>query len=400
MHIFSKKEFNMKAYANQRRSISYFLVFLILLVFAMSGYQELVATTNTHDNDLLAISSIKIDFVPINDPWDLYLANNHALITTQEGIMAIDISDPKNPGSPFNITNDFLCLAIAHYENYLYVVRRNESAITNIGMLSVIDFSDPNSVGDPIDFSLGNAYGPFSLFVYEHYLFLTDEYSIFIFDVTNPSTPTLITEFNYPVGDDFRIKTILNDYAYLFTRDEICIFDVSNLTGITTYPVYELPLLGSISDFEVQGDYGYIAMDGIRGEQIPDLFNGLIQVNMTDKSNLNVTDSIELPDYASCLELTEDKILLGGGAQYYGLYVFAVSDNVIQEDFAKLSTVNIRDMIIKGEYIYLISYSFGFGITTLKPITNKLSINELSIYFASFLTLMLLWLRKKTKKQR
>lgn len=155
-------------------------------------------------------------------------------------------------------------------EDYLYAVDSH-----NINIFNISDLDNPEV--------LDNVYAGFdieTIFNRDNYLFLGSMRGMYIYDITSPATPTLVSEFEHGTACDPVV--VDGDYAYVTLRG-------GNMCGATESGLY----IVDISDIEnpelatsypMDGPYGL----GIKDEKIfiCDGDSGLKVYDKTDINNL------------------------------------------------------------------------------------------------------------------
>lgn len=157
-------------------------------------------------------------------------------------------------------------------EDYLYAVDSH-----NINIFNISDLDNPQV--------LDNVYAGFdieTIFNRDNYLFLGSMRGMYIYDITSPATPTLVSEFEHGTACDPVV--VDGDYAYVTLRG-------GNMCGATKSGLF----IVDISDIEnpelatsypMDGPYGL----GIKDEKIfiCDGDSGLKVYDKTDINNLTV----------------------------------------------------------------------------------------------------------------
>lgn len=177
---------------------------------------------------------------PVYTIYDGYYFDRGIALANAEGSSTRTIADQGIGGSMATFTI---------YSNYLYTLENNRHLIT-------INISD---LANPLVHSKQNiGWGVETLFPYEDKLFMGANNGMFIYDLSQPSTPTEITKYEHIRSCDPVV--IQGDYAYVTLRsgtncqgfsnqlEVINISDIANPQLEKTYPMFNPHGLGIDQD--------------------------------------------------------------------------------------------------------------------------------------------------------
>ncbi len=230
----------------------------------------------------------------LDGAFDIALQGNYAYIANfdRDSLAVIDISDPLNPvfKSELRAANSYLdkAQAVTVSGNYAYVVTYRPSLESPAGSenwisqasLVIIDISNPLNPTKASQLehtghvghvgSLAGRTGWENLTdvaVKENYAYVTDRdgWSFGVIDISNPASPTFVTELQGSTYDGISEVFISGNYAYVTMGigDSFGVIDISNplsptLIGTTQGPTPGTSLDGASESF-VDGGYAYVA---------------------------------------------------------------------------------------------------------------------------------------------
>jgi hypothetical protein len=217
------------------------------------GYQIL----DVADPAAPAVVSTNI-YTTYNEGWGVVLKGNLACVVDYfSGLFFMDVSAPQKPVTAGNFFTPSTIVAAAVQDRYAY-------AIGELSGLQVVDLSDPprmDSVGltsiyfqDDLDVILRGVQG---LTVSGRYAYVTDRWSVKIFDVSAPAKPKPVRIFNAPGGAP-RAIVVCGNTAYI-TADNAGLFviDINNPLSPSVVGSYKMPRF--TYGLAVEGDYAYLA---------------------------------------------------------------------------------------------------------------------------------------------
>lgn len=221
---------------------------------AKSGHYAYIA----HDYSGLVIADISIPSSPIIvgnyscNPSDVAISGNYAYVLDGSGkLLILNITNPASPTfvSIFNVGWYGAGPDIAVSDNYAYIA-------DNTGLV-IVDISTPSS---PV---LAASYNPspyrltFDLAIVDKYVYLATIDGIDIVDVIDPFSPKSVCKYDiYATSID-----VVDKYAYVSSMNpNIVILDVSNPSSPNLVGNYNTA--GGPCDVAVEGNYVYVADGG------------------------------------------------------------------------------------------------------------------------------------------
>ncbi|HUT81215.1 MAG TPA: hypothetical protein VMZ29_08430 [Candidatus Bathyarchaeia archaeon] len=205
----------------------------------------------------------------------------------------------------------------------------------------------------------------------DDYLFSIIGYNPTIFDVSNASNPTFISEYIYPTG---RLTTLTfrNEYLYLGSLYGLEILDVSNHTNISKVGVYNTTISDHVWAITLQDDYAYLAAEN----------NGLVIVNISDptqpkevgcyNTSLCAYDVVVAGDYA---------FIANGNETGNALVILDVSDPLQPIEISHYEDVVYTEMpgfgiSVNGSYAYLGTSGYGLFILDISDIYHPVKLSQ------------------------
>lgn len=190
-------------------------------------------------------------------------------------------------------------------DDYLYAVDSH-----NINIFNISDLGDPKNLED--------VYAGFdieTIFNYGSHLFLGSMRGMYIYDISNPESPTFVSEFQHGTACDPVV--VDGDYAYVTlrggnwcgaTESGLFIVDISNISQPelkTQYPM--------------DGPYGL----GVRGDKlfVCDGDSGLKVYNKTDVENLKMLNHFKDVVTFDVIPLDQTLLMVGDATLYQYEYL-------------------------------------------------------------------------------
>jgi hypothetical protein len=224
-----------------------------------------------HDNDVLAVGDIayvledyKLKAIDINSPstphefdyfempWvcvDFAIQGNVAFVLSQSNVLySIGISDPMSLEFVGTfLTPDDCHYSIALYDHYLYISE-------NYG-IRIIDISDPANMVQAGYFDTANPSR--ILTAYDHFLIYQQmDHSINVLDLIDPIYPNLLDYF--PVDESCHDARFENDRLYLVSDNYMWIYDTNSWNELSVTNVEETTM-GEGRALKVENGFVYLA---------------------------------------------------------------------------------------------------------------------------------------------
>lgn len=240
--------------------------------------------------------------------FDVAVSGKYAYVATTRGLYIVDISNPSSPTGVSKVDNTYDATDVSISGYYAYVIINSGDFDDQKGYLEIVDISNPVSprivgsyetdslaesislsgkyayittgngvmivdTSNPLAPTLAGSYditggatdvaiiGKYAYVFSTHYdgIMNDDVIDIYIIDITNPSSPKLVSSFvenNYGYGYPYDVA-ISGNYAYIANGNGLAIVDVSNPLKPTLAGSYDTA--GGAKDVAVSGDNVYLA---------------------------------------------------------------------------------------------------------------------------------------------
>lgn len=295
---------------------------------------------------------LRLSRIPLNiEVKGLYIKDSLLVagLSSSQGIISYDISDPSNPTFEDSYT-DLRVDDIAGKDTLLFVASRNDDVrIFNIDSLSA----------GPIGAYPNNSW-IFHLSICDSFLFLTGYFdSIYVLDISNPSSPSLIDSAKtlLPVTHPVSNGTIL--YAPEISTGEL--FEMSGYTQLAV-----LDSLYPITDGFICSTFAYVASKG-KGLIILDISNPYSPSIISTFDSLKKIEAVYVRDKIAYLSCGED-----------GLYILDVADSSNPSIISFYPPHGRLYFTIKrGNILFLADGSDGFQAVSIENITNPVLLDSL-----------------------
>jgi hypothetical protein len=175
----------------------------------------------------------------------------------------------------------------------------------------------------------------------------------------------LVSQVNKPALD----MQIIKDYAYVISKTEFYIVDISDKVNPRIIGNYSIPNVYDISGFQVIGDYAYLTVASTSG-------NGLYIINISNPKKLYQVSFYETSDWAKDIFIKDDHAYIADWNA--GVHIVNISNP--QKPF-KTSIINTsciaQNIYIKDKYLYIADYWKGLRII---DISNPSRPKQISCY--------------------
>ena len=282
---------------------------------------------------ILTLEAITTDELP-NHANDVYVFENYAYVAdSANGLVIVDISDPKNPitvGNHPSRIGEYGSVAmsrgVAVSGNYAYVANWYDDVY-------IIDISDRTNPMLVTTYKTGQITNDVTISGDYAFISRFDE-GVDIVNISDPTNPGFISNFNYGWASNV---AILKNYAYVADTFRVTIVDISDLANPLLVGSSEMER--DAADIEVYGKFAYVAdaenglvILNVSNPTIPtiighydtsaawgiDLFenyvlisdglDGVITINVSDPTNPILADSYDTPGFASSLKIDENLV--------------------------------------------------------------------------------------------
>ena len=205
----------------------------------------------------------------------------------------------------------------------------------------------------------------------DNYLYTIISFNPTILNVSDPSNPTLISEYVYPDGR-LSALTLRDDYLYLGSTYGLEILDVSNRTNISKVGEYNMTKPDYVWSIALQDDFAYLAAAG----------NGLVIVNIS-----NPTQPEEVSCYTTSLRPLDVVVadnyafIANGNATGYALVILDVSDPQHPTEIGHYEDSVYPEMpgfglSLNGSYAFLGTDGYGLFILDITDIHNPVKVSQ------------------------
>lgn len=177
----------------------------------------------------------------------------YAYLPTSLGkLYVIDISDPTNLEKVGVYQSENSIEKVVVSGQYAYVIGIDSQSQN---FVEIVDISDPTN---PIRESSTSVDAAMGMAIKEKYMFITNG-DLQIFDVSNPTSPTLISSYETPnIADPIKVE---GNYAYIGDVFGAEVVDISDIYSPRQVGYYQD---GHVADVAVVGDFVYVA-DSVEG---------------------------------------------------------------------------------------------------------------------------------------
>ena len=280
---------------------------------------------------------------------------------TYGGIRIWDITNPSNPIIKSNFKRDAFLKRIDFYNNFAYLVYKDSLIILNISNVNSPTLVNSIPLSPFYDIVISN-----------NHLYVFDYYSFKVYDLSNPSNPSLTCTTNFPVEYVYDVVannnyiyavikfnnnlyspflashkqillggnlSILNNRAYLSEAyyPNVRVFDISNVNNV--YQIGYYNTLFSAQSTYLFGDYVFIA-------------NGYGEIKVINANNLN---NILTVAYYQDSSFTNSVLFLNGyifsanGIEGLNVYKLNITNKNEKEDISLLDR-GIIQFLSEGFY--------------------------------------------------
>jgi len=258
------------------------------------------------------------------------------------GLQAIDVSDPTNPVSLGGCDTDGSAIDLVLAGNIAYVANLQHD-------VAVVDISDP---ANPVKIGTAAAVDAEDVAIAGDHLFVTDGTNgLRVFDVSIPATPV---EVGFCPGFDWcRDVKIAGDYAFVADVDSgLGVVDISD--PAVPARVARVATVDRALGVDLAGDYAYVA-DFEAGLQVVDISDPLVPV---------LVGGTDTPGTAYRVTVDGDNAYVGD--RHGGLQWFDVTDPTNPVWVGELPTTSyVWEAAISGCYAYLGNTDSGLRVVEI-----------------------------------
>ncbi len=297
------------------------------------GYQ--VFDISAPDAPILASTN---KYTMYNEGWRVVVSGTFATVVDYfSGLFFVNIAEPKKPVPAGTFFTPSSIVATAAQDRYSY-------SVGELSGLQALDLSDP---AHPVS-TAGTAIfrGVQSLTVAGGYAYVTDRWSVRIFDIADPAKPRLATVWNMPSGVP-RAIVVRGPWAYL-TADNAGFFVLSLENPRAPKIAGSLSLGGFTYGLAVSGDYAYLANSD----------SGLHVVNIADPAAPVEAGGLKLEGEPSGVAVRGTLAYIASGPA--GLIVVDVGRPSVPKTLGKLAAGDFASAIaLAGDFAYMADGNAG-----------------------------------------
>jgi hypothetical protein len=269
-----------------------------------------------------------------------------------DGLYTIDVTNPTAP-QQLGLTDDHIYVAegVVAVGGYAYVANESGMRVFDVSVPTqptwVADYNDPGTIVD-VD-------------VQGNYAYVADLTAMHLVDISNPSVPQTVGSI--PTSHETWAVDVVGSYAYIADLYAgIKIVDVSVPTAPTITGVYTQHL--HAKDIAVQGNYAYVA--SISDE--PYAFSVLRILDPSNPQLLSIgTTTLR---FADTVVVQGDYAYVGSGLEG-ALAIMDISTPLLPQQVGSYTLEGVfADIAVKGNYAYVLDGSAYAGGIIVLDISN------------------------------
>ncbi|MBN2157680.1 MAG: hypothetical protein JW776_16655 [Candidatus Lokiarchaeota archaeon] len=319
-----------------RSSFHLFFIFSSLLLGSTGSAQ----TQNSHYLNKIGECNFVVGY-------DVDVEGNYAYVTNNDGVMIIDVSNPKNPDKVSEILTSQAPFAVSVKGGYCYVAY-------NSGTFLISDINDPVNPQDAISSSTGLGI-PTKIVVVGTFVFVSYRdvgYRIYNFTSTGLD---LLYFYSDSGGESLAVK---DDMLYFGNPNSgVRLFNISTITS----PAYVRTLSTSTSvwDMDIHNDLMYVGCHGA----------GIRIYSLSNPSNPSLLRSLSEDNGGEAQGVVADDDLLYV-ADNYGVEAYNISNPSSPIEIAEVTNgiEAAHDIDIDNDYVYV---ALGGGLMILELSDTK-----------------------------
>ena len=297
----------------------------------------------------------KIKFLKIPRNMDIAIKGEKLYADNGMDLVVFDISDMNNIRESGRVKDVFptyyamapegaayVDLENFDYQNevivgYVLEARKIEIVQLELGRFESVDNSSGGDTGT------GGSMARFN--IQENYLYVVDESALSVFDISNPNEPNRVNS-QYA---GWQIETIFNyqDHLYLGSATGMYIYNITDPS--TPKEVSFLQHVLGCDPVVVKDDFAYVTIRG--GNLCGQNFNQLDIVDISDKQNPEIVNSYEMNNPFG-LGIKDDWLFVCDGND--GLKVFDITNTPNLELIDHFSNINTYDVIPLDDVLLMV----------------------------------------------
>jgi hypothetical protein len=320
-------------------SLAFFIIPILISYYTEAFPDEKITLTSINSQNPVESYVYYEDTIGI--AHSIYVSGDYAYIGIDtSGLAVIDISNPKDPGTPIYQATNGSAYDVVISGDYAYVSDGPAG-------LAVIDISDPTSPGMPVfEATIGIAYG---IYVSGDYAYLgTGSSGLAIMDISDPTNPGI------PIYEDTlgnaRGVYVSGDYAYIADMSSgLAIIDISDPTN-PGIPVYQ-STSGFAYDVFVSGDHAFVGEGS----------SGLAIINISDPTSPGTPNYIDTTGSAQGVYINGNYAFVADFES--GLAGIDISDLTNPSlSFYEDTNGSSYQVYVSGTYAYVADGSSGLAV--------------------------------------
>lgn len=298
----------------------------------------------------------KLKFLNIPRNMDIAIKDSKLYADSGMDLVVFDISDINNIKESTRVEDVFPNYFYAAPTGASYVDLENfnpgEQVITGFSLETrkiematddMISFDNAFASAEGGGSGTGGSMARFS--IKNDYLYIADEMSLSVFDISNPSQPNQVSS-DYA---GWQIETIFNyeDHLYLGSATGMFIYNIENPSS--PQQVSFLQHVLGCDPVVVKDNYAYVTIRG--GNECEQNFNQLDIVDISDKQNPKIAKTYEMNNPYG-LGVKDDWLFVCDGNE--GLKVFDIKNTPDLEQIDHFKDINTYDVIPLDEMLLMV----------------------------------------------
>ena len=285
------------------------------------------------------------------------VAGNYAYVANDEGLVIIDVSNPSSPQLQNTLDIDGSAQEVVISGNYAYVVSRIYSDDDYHNTLEIIDVTDSAS---PTIVGSYDTYGYRSIVDVEgNYAYIADaSEGLIVLNVTDPSAPKVESTISGSTSD----VVTSGNYAYTINDGYFTIEDITDPSSPTLLSQY-MSDSGTIEEIAISGEHAYL----LTTVYLADEYHDMLEIVDISNATAPVYKSIYFGDDKESM----NSIAVSGNYAYiaddYGGFMKVDVSNPISPELADKydNAGSVSDVAVSGNYAYLAESGNGLVIADI-----------------------------------
>ncbi|MCD4697165.1 MAG: T9SS type A sorting domain-containing protein [Bacteroidales bacterium] len=319
------------------------------------------------------ISPVEIgNYSPGTNVYDLEISNSVAYIAAYNILRIVDISNPELPTElgMYYTTGIFeYCNAVCVQESFAYVYFFEQFSTNNPG-LHILNVSDPTS--PYLVSQLNYADMVFDIEVSDNYLYMSfDSGELVIIDVSNPTNPVEINniQYQYPIVDIH----IVENTAY-FVPEEIKDLYVVNISN-----PYLLEIVEEYSNINHPSKNVFVS-DSLAYIASP--WSGMYILDVSLSGEISLAAQIESKGTSNDIFIEDDELFLANGKS--GLIAFEIdtAGNIFEISNFPVDN-DASDIWVSDNKAFIADAPYGYKIIDIQDLGNLIFLGQYNEFIRS-----------------